>query len=89
MIHQLEAKYEQEGVLRLAHPLPLANQQPVQVTVEVVPAGRWAAVDLESGEVLLFAESVAAARDQGRALGRGEPLIRWVSDEPELPSAGL
>ena len=89
MIHQLEATYEQEGVLRLAHPLPLANQQPVQVSVEVVPGGRWAAVDLASGDVLLYAETVGEARDRGRALGRGEPLIRWVGDEPELPSAGL
>lgn len=91
MTHELEATYEQDGVLRLAHPLPLANRQHVQVTVSDsrTPRGKWAAVDAETGEVLLYAVSVKQARDQGRTLGRAEPLIRWISSEPELPSAGL
>ena len=90
MTHQLEATYEQEGVLRLAHPLPLANRQHVQVTVSDLsaPRGKWAAIDLKTGEILLHADSVKQARDQGRTLGNGEPLIRWISSEPELPSAG-
>ena len=91
MTHQLEATYEQDGVLRLAHPLPLANRQHVQVTVSDLPVarGKWAAIDVKTGDVLLYANSVKQARDQGRTLRRGEPLIRWISSEPELPSAGL
>jgi hypothetical protein len=91
MTHRMEATYEQDGMLRLAHPLPLANRQHVQVTVSDSPAqrGKWAAVDEETGEILLGADSVKQARDQGRALGRGEPLIRWISGESELPSARL
>lgn len=91
MTHQLDATYEQDGVLRLAHPLPLADQQHVQVTVtdSQVRRGKWAALDMKTREILLYAESVKEARDQGRTMGRGEPLIRWISSEPELPSAGL
>lgn len=91
MTHQLEATYEQDGVLRLAHPLPLANRQHVQVTVSDLPAprGKWAAIDIKTGEILVYANSVKQARDEGRTRGHGEPLIRWISSEPELPSAGL
>ena len=91
MTHQVKAIYEQDGVLRLAHPLPLANRQHVNVTVSdsLAPRGKWAAVDEETDEILVYADSVKQARDQGRALERGEPLIRWISDEPELPSLGL
>lgn len=91
MTHQLAATYEQDGVLRLAHPLPLSDQQHVQVTVtdSQPPQGKWAAIDIKTGEILLYADSVKEARDQGRTLGRGEPLISWISSEPELPSAGL
>ena len=91
MIHQLEAMYENDGVLRLAHPLPLANRQLVHVTVSDSPAvpGKWAAVDLKSGQILVYADSGKQARDEARALGRGEPMIRWISGEPELPSAGF
>ena len=69
----------------------LANRQHVNVTVSdsLAPRGKWAAVDEETDEILVYADSVKQARDQGRALERGEPLIRWISDEPELPSLGL
>jgi hypothetical protein len=91
MTHQVEATYDQDGVLRLSHPLPLANRQQVQVTVSdsEAPRGKWAAVDMENDEILLYADTVKQARDQARTLGRGEPLIRWISSEPALPSAGL
>ena len=91
MTHQLKATYEQEGVLRLVHPLPLANWQHVQVTVSDLPEprGQWAAIDVKTGEILLYAASVKQARDQGRTGGHGEPLIRWISSEPELPFAAL
>ena len=92
MTHQLEATYEQDGVLRLAHPLPLANRQLVQVTVSDLPSlprGQRAAIDVKTGQILLYANSVKQARDEGRNRGHGEPLIRWISSEPELPSAGL
>ena len=90
MTHQLEATYEQEGVLRLAHLLPLANRQHVQVTVSDLsaPRGKWAAIDLKTGEILTY-YSVKQARDQGRTRGHGEPLIRWISSDLELPSSGL
>ena len=91
MTHQLEATYEQEGVLRLAHLLPLANRQHVQVTVSDLsaPRGKWAAIDLKTGEILTYADSAKQARDQGRTRGHGEPLIRWISSDLELPSSGL
>ena len=91
MTHQLEATYEKDGILRLSHPLPLANRQQVQVTISESSSeqGKWAAVDLQTGEILLYARSVKQARDEGRAMGRGEPMIRWVSSEPELPSIGF
>jgi hypothetical protein len=93
MTHELNATYEQGGVLRLSHPLPLADHQHVQVIVsdnqQPTGSGRWAAIDLRTGEILLYADTVKKARDQGRALDRGEPLIHWVSGDSELPSAGL